>query len=102
MDRYRRVVIVGVIVLALSTVAAAIARPRMQTPPAPAVISAEAKLQIQLAMQHLELLQTKVQVLQAEFDKTKADLQFQLKGLERPGYDLNLQTFEYVKKAPAK
>lgn len=71
-------------------------------PPAPPAVTAEQKLQVQLTLEHLKLLQAQMQNLQGEFNTTKAALQVQLKGLERPGYDLNLETWQYVKSAEKK
>jgi hypothetical protein len=56
------------------------------------------RAQIQNDMTKLQLIQSQVQVLNYQFEQTKVGLQQKLKALERPGYDLNLETWTYVPK----
>jgi len=54
--------------------------------------------QVQNDIQHLQLIQTQVQVLNYQFEQTKASLAQKLKALERDGFDLNVETWTYVRK----
>lgn len=100
-----RIVIALVVALALggvatfSTSTAVVTKlPSALAPPAPDPPTEVQRLQIENDMKQLQLFQAQVQIINAQFDQTKAALQAKLKALERPGYDLDLQTWRYVPK----
>jgi hypothetical protein len=63
-------------------------------PPPPELIHE----QIKGDMKTLELIQTQVKLLNYQFDATRAELQAKLKTLERDGYDLNIDNWQYIAK----
>lgn len=65
--------------------------------PAPA-LTVEQKQAIQILAQRIELSQLRAQAAQAEFEKAGAELGKLLQSLQKDGFELNLQTLEYVKK----
>jgi hypothetical protein len=65
-------------------------------PPSP-----QQRLEVQNDMKQLQLYQAQVQILNYQFDQTKAALQQKLKALERDGWDLNLESWQYVPKGTA-
>jgi hypothetical protein len=60
-----------------------------------------ARAEVQNDMKQLQLYQAQVQILNYQFDQTKAALAQKLKALEREGWDLNLDTWQYVPKGTA-
>jgi hypothetical protein len=69
--------------------------PASTVPPPPPELIHE---QIKNDMKSLQLIQTQVQLLNFQFDQTRASLQQKLKTLERDGYDLNIDTWQYLPK----
>jgi hypothetical protein len=68
--------------------------PPTAPPPPPELIHE----QIKNDMKSLQLIQSQVQVLNYQFDQTRASLQAKLKTLERDGYDLNIDNWQYIAK----
>jgi hypothetical protein len=101
-----------IVALALGAAALGASRGTALKPKLPGVITATApdppsalqRAEVQNDMKQLQLYQQQVQILNYQFDQTKAGLQQKLKALERDGWDLNLETWTYVPKgtAPAK
>jgi hypothetical protein len=65
--------------------------------PAP-TLSVEQKQGITILAQRIELAQLRAQAAQAEFDKARGELSTLLQSLKKDGFDLDLQTMQYVKK----
>lgn len=65
----------------------------------PPAITETQKLQIQNVLQRIQIAQLQSQAAQAEFERARADAEALFKSLSVPGYDLNLQTYQYQKKA---
>jgi hypothetical protein len=63
--------------------------------------SALQRAEVQNDMKQLQLYQAQVQILNYQFDQTKAALAQKLKALEREGWDLNLETWQYMPKGTA-
>jgi hypothetical protein len=61
-------------------------------------LSVEQQQAVQILVQRIELATLRAQAAQADFDKARTELAALLKALQRDGYDLDLQTFAYVKK----
>ncbi len=62
-------------------------------------LTTEQKQAVQLVLQRLENAQLRAQLAGNDFEKARGDLGALVQGLQVPGFDLNLQTFEYSKKA---
>lgn len=89
--------LVGVVLaIVLLVVTAALA----QSPSSPA-LTVEQKQAIQILAQRIELAQLRAQAAQSEFDRARGELASMLQSLQKDGFDLNLQTMEYVKKPAA-
>lgn len=73
--------------------------PQPQQPPA---LTEVQKLQIQNLTQRLEIAQLRMQAAQADFDKAREEIGVLVKSLHVAGWDLNLQTMTYQKKAEEK
>lgn len=87
---------VSVFVLGAALVIAA-----AQSKPAEApMLSTEQKQAIQILAQRIELSQLRAQAAETDYRAATAELGSLLKSLNRDGWDLNLQTLAYVKKAP--
>lgn len=69
------------------------------TPPDPP--SALARAEVQNDLKQLQLDQQQVQILNFQFEQTKAALLVKLKALEKDGWDLDLNTWQYVPKGTA-
>jgi hypothetical protein len=80
--------IVGAPLLPLGQAAAA---------PAPPVLSTEHKLQFQVIMQRLEIAKLKYEAAQADFAGAQREAAALVEQTKIAGYDLDLQTFAYVK-----
>jgi len=104
--RYLVAVVVAV-VLGLGAAALA-ARPASRTlahalapgapPPPPSALD---RANVENDMKQLQLYQQQVQILNYQFEQTKAALAVKLKALERDGWDLDLQSWHYVPKGIA-
>ena len=64
----------------------------------PPALTETQKLQIQNAVQRVQIAQLQMQAAQAELQKAATEAQTLFKAFTVEGYDLNLQTLEYVKK----
>src|SRR5262245_37602296 len=64
-------------------------------PPPPSPLE---RAQVEKDVQRLQLIQTQVQLLNLQFQQTQGELQQKLKALERDGFDLNMDTWTYVRK----
>lgn len=69
--------------------------------PMPALSEVQ-KLQVQNAVQRVELAQLRYVNAASEFEKARGDANALLKSLEREGFVLNLQTMQYEKKPSEK
>jgi hypothetical protein len=96
----RTVFVVGVLVMVWAVIGLAQGPPPVPTPPDSPVLTEVQKLQLQNAIQKMQLAQAAIQLAQVEFDKSRDSAQALLKGLQVPGYELNLETMTYVKAAP--
>jgi phage-related tail protein len=70
----------------------------LTTATAPDPPTALQRAEVQNDMKQLQLYQAQVQILNYQFNQTKAALQLKLNALERAGWDLNLETWTYVPK----
>jgi outer membrane PBP1 activator LpoA protein len=65
--------------------------------PAPPVLTNEQKLQFQVLMQRLEIAKLKYDAAQADFTAAQKDAAALVAQTKVEGYDLDLQTFSYVR-----
>ena len=91
----------GVAALGASRVGAAKVLTPLVTARPPDPPSPLQRAEIQNDMKQLQLYQAQVQILNYQFDQTKAALQVKLKALERDGWDLDLNSWTYTPKAPS-
>ncbi len=90
----------GVVIgLALAAVAFStyptFARDEVKAPPP---LTETQRLQVQNMLQRIQIAQLQVQAAQREFETTRADAQKLFTSLAVDGYELDLQTYQYVKK----
>ncbi len=62
-------------------------------------LTTEQKQGLQLVLQRLENAQLRAQLAGQDFERARGDLGALVQALQVPGYELNLQTLEYSKKA---
>ena len=67
----------------------------------PPVLAEIDRLQFQVFLQQMELAQFRSQQAQRDFDKARDAIATLVQARQLPGYDLDLQTFAYVKKPEA-
>lgn len=91
------VVFAMVVALFVSVAVRASQEPEASQASAPTLGEVE-KLKVQNLAQRLELAQTQIRVAQLEYERTAQALTALLQSLQKPGYDLNLQTMEYTRK----
>jgi len=68
----------------------------------PPALTTEQRQAITILAQRLELAQLRAQAAQTDFDKARGELSTLVKSLQKDGFDLDLQTLQYVKKAEPK
>jgi hypothetical protein len=84
----------------LVLVAALLSATVQAQPVAPSLTEVQ-KLQVQLALSRLEAAQMRLQLASDEFQRARLEAQDMLASLDKPGWRLNIQKFEYeVKPEP--
>jgi hypothetical protein len=88
---------IGLIVSSLAFVVLVYAIPVSTAQDKPA-LTIEQRQAIQILAQRIELAQLRAQAAQMDFEKARGELSSLLQTLNRDGYDLDLQSMQYVKK----
>ena len=100
LQRNTSVLLVAVTILVAAAILAGQDKPTA-APKSPQLTEIQ-KLTLQTLTQRIEIAQLKAQAAQQEFEAARTAFVLFVKPLTVEGYDLNLQTGEYVKKPPGK
>lgn len=71
-----------------------------KAPENPPALSDVARLELALPLKDMQIAQLQAQAAQRDFEAAKAKLLELVKALDRPGYELDIQTMTYKHKPP--